>query len=42
MTKIIDTANDPTHVLPKLRAAGVETIIRYITRSTNSKKCVQP
>ena len=42
MTKIIDTANDTTHVLPQLKAAGVETIIRYITRSTDSKKCVQP
>jgi Domain of unknown function (DUF1906) len=42
MTKIIDTANDTTHVLPQLKAAGVETIIRYITRSTNSEKCIHP
>jgi hypothetical protein len=42
MTKVIDTANDTTHVLPQLKAVGVETIVRYITRSTNSEKCIRP
>jgi hypothetical protein len=42
MTKIIDTNNDTTRALPQLKAAGIETIIRYITTSTQSDKCIKP
>jgi hypothetical protein len=42
MTNIIDTNNDTSHVLGQLKSAGVETIIRYITTSTQSEKCVKP
>jgi hypothetical protein len=42
MTKIIDTSNDATHVLGQLKDAGIETIIRCITTSTNSEKCLKP
>jgi hypothetical protein len=42
MTKIIDTNHDTTRVLPQLKAAGIETIIRYITTSTQNEKCIKP
>jgi hypothetical protein len=42
MTKIIDTNNDTTRALSQLKAAGIETIIRYITTSTQREKCVKP
>jgi hypothetical protein len=37
MTKIIDTNRDTTKHLAQLRAAGIETIIRYYARSMSSK-----
>ena len=37
MTKIIDTNRDTTKYLNALRAAGVETVIRYYARSMSSK-----
>ena len=42
MTKIIDTNNDTTNVLAQLKGSGVETIIRYISTSTQREKCVKP
>ncbi len=37
MTKIIDTNRDTTKHLARLRAAGIETVIRYYARSMSSK-----
>lgn len=37
MTKIIDTNRDTTRHLDALRAAGIETVIRYYARSMSSK-----
>lgn len=37
MTKIIDTNRDTTKHLARLRAAGIETVIRYYARSLSSK-----
>ncbi len=42
MTKIIDTAASVTSRLPQLKAAGVETVIRYLTTATASYKIVRP
>ena len=37
MPKIIDTNRDTTKHLARLRAAGIETVIRYYARSMSSK-----
>lgn len=41
MTKIFDTNHDVTNKLPQLKAAGIETVIRYIG-ATGSEKYIKP
>lgn len=41
MPRVIDTNHDVSRFVPALRAAGVETVIRYITSAVSSEKCVR-
>lgn len=43
MTAIIDTNHDMTPYLPALSAAGIETVIRYLSPiDPNGEKCIKP